>query len=300
MKEMYAQSGSDGSGAGKPRWIEGESFEQFWKTIWKSEPGRAWAASRDPQAAWLKERLAQRPFFLCDPWEPALQRRHFSQMWGQVFTRAYANPALEDLYWIHELTHWATADLSPSKSFAEWSQKWDVNEQRASCASEILAQGALPGILRIAIGKEPWAARFGALGGANPEDSSSWTPASRAAFEKRLAIRDGKEAPTCEDEAWFAGFGKANESWAALWIADWAKVDEGLAAYARALQSGAPGAARIALTAAGIVDQFPALPYAEQAAAFLLMDGNKLAPEAPFPKKSAPPAEFGSKRPSMA
>lgn len=298
MKEMYSQIDAHSSGAGKPRWIEGESFEEFWRTIWKSEQGMAWAASGDPQAAWLKDRLAQRPFFLCDPWEPALQRRHFSQMWGQVFTRAYSNPALEDLYWIHELTHWATADLAPSKSFAQWSQKWDVNEQQASCASEILAQGALPGILRIAIGKDPWAARFGDLGGANPEDPSSWTSASRAAFAKRLAIRDGKEAPTCEDEAWFAGFGKANESWAALWVADWPKVDAGLAAYAQALASGVPGAPRRALEAAGIVDKFPALPYPEQAAAFLLMDGNALAPEAPFPKKKSSHKEL-AKRSSM-
>lgn len=292
MKEMYAQDHVDGSGARRPQWMEGEFFQDFWRDIWKSEQGRTWAASDHPQARWLKERLEKRPFFLCDPWEPALQRRHFSQMWGQVFTRAYSNPALEDLYWIHELTHWATADLAPSKSFADWSLKWDVNEQQASCASEILAQGALPGILRIAIGKEPWAAKFGELGGSNPEDSSTWTPASREAFAKRLAIRDGVEPPTCEDEAWFAGFGKANESWAALWMADWPKVDEGLAKYRQALDGGIPGAARKALEAAGLVEQFPALPYPEQAAAFLLMDGNKLAPEAPFVKKDMPqPAE---------
>ena len=150
-----------------PRWIEGEAFEEFWASVWKSETGRAWARSEDPQARWLKERLASRPFFVCQPWEPELQRRHFSQMWGQVFERAYKNPALEDLYWIHELTHWATADLKPAADFQAWRAKWDLNELRASCASEILAHGPMPHILSEAMGATPWAARFGELGGEN-------------------------------------------------------------------------------------------------------------------------------------
>jgi hypothetical protein len=262
-----------------PRWIEGAAFEEFWERIWKSDTARAWAHGADPQAAWLKERLSERPFFLCEPWEPELQRRHFSQMWGQVFTRAYKNPALEDLYWIHELTHWATVDLKPAPDFQAWRAKWDLNELRASCASEILAHGPMPGILGEALGTVAWAARFGELGGANPEDRSTWTQASREAFDRRLAIRDGVEQPSCEDEKWFSGFKEANEKWGQLWKDDWPKLDERLAAYEGALKAGDRLGARQALARAGLVDEFPAIPYAAQAHAFLEIDGAKRAPE---------------------
>jgi hypothetical protein len=288
MKEMYEVQ-SETRPASEPRWIQGEALEDFWSSVWRSDQGKAWAAGGSEQAAWLKERLGQRPFFVCDPWEPDLQRRHFSQMWGQVFTRVYSNPALEDLYWIHELTHWATADLRPSASFEDWRGKWDLNELRASCASEILAHGDMPGILRVALARDPWAARFGELGGSNPEDPSTWTPASREAFATRLAIRDGLRAPSCEDESWFAGFKAANERWASLWSEKWRDVDEGLRAYGEALATGDPSLAKRALEEAGSLGLRPALPYAEQARSFMELDGNKLAPEAPFKAKSDGP-----------
>lgn len=251
-----------------PEWIGASRLDSFWNGLWRSEKGRAWSRGGTGLAWWLRGRLSERPFFFCEPWSPALQRRHFSQMWGQVFARSYDNPALSDLYWIHELCHWACADLSRSDSFEEWRLKWDLNELRASCASEILVHGEVEGWDREAFGREAWARRFGALGGVDPTREESWSASSREAAARRLDLREGRAEPMDEDERWFASFKDANLGWASVWSGAWSSVDEGLSAYGEALGAGDEARARAALSKAGAVGAFPAIPYLGQARAF--------------------------------
>lgn len=259
------------AGPAPPRWIQGADFETFWAGVWRSPKGKEWAGSGRGFSGWLKERLRGRPFFLSDPWEPELQRRHFAQMWGQIFSRRYENPALSDLFWIHELTHWAAADLTPSPSFAQWLAKWDLNELRASAASEILIHGEVEGWDREAFGRDVWARRFGKLGGTDPENAFTWSPGSRKADERRHAIRDGERAPDASvpDEVWLASFKAQNEAWAELWRGgEWRRIDRHLAVYGHAVSVGDLPRARFALESAGELMAFPKVPYKEQAVAF--------------------------------
>lgn len=267
-----AESSSATSGSrSPPRWIQGTDFDEFWAGVWRTDKGRAWAGSGEGLADWLRMRLSERPFFLSTPWEPRLQRRHFAQMWGQIFSREYENPALSDLFWVHELTHWACADLAPSRDFESWHAKWDLNELRASCTSEILIHGEVEGWDRDAFGRDVWARGFGRLGGTNPEDSSTWSRGSRDADRRRHAIRDGEAEPnpSVSDEVWLAGFKAENARWAELWRGgEWRRIDRGLALYGHAVARGDWARARFALEIAGHVQEFPKVPYASQATAF--------------------------------
>lgn len=259
------------SGVSAPRWIQGPVFDEFWPGVWRTDKGREWAGSGEGLAEWLRRRLSERPFFLSEPWAPSLQRRHFAQMWGQIFSREYENPALSDLFWVHELTHWACADFAPSRDFDSWHAKWDLNELRASCASEILVHGEVRGWDRDAFGRDVWARRFGVLGGSNPEDALTWSAGSRRADARRHAIRDGKAAPdpSTPDEVWLAGFKAENARWASLWRQGaWSRIDRGLALYNHAAMRRDWAGARLALEVAGHVHAFPNIPYASQAAAF--------------------------------
>jgi hypothetical protein len=258
----------DTRGMMAPRWIGAQELDEFWARLWSSDKGRQWSLSTQGLAPWLKERLRQRPFFYSQPWSPALQRRHFSQMWGQVFARSYDNPAVADLYWIHELCHWACADLSPSRDFEQWCLKWDLNELRASCASEILVHGEVHSWDIDAFGRPVWARKFGPLGGSNPLREETWSESSRAASSARLAIREGLVEPKDEDERWFASFKNANKEWALVWEGAWRELDQGLLQYGEALLCGSEQGARGALEQAGSVLSFPSIPYQEQAERF--------------------------------
>ena len=251
------------------RWIGPEEFDDFWAGLWKSPEGREWGSSGSPLSTWLRGSLRARPFFACQPWEPDLQRRHFAQMWGQVFARDYDNPALRDLFWIHELVHWACAPLDPSEDFEAWAAKWDRNELAASMASEIAMHGESPKLTLAALGRAPWAARYHSLGAANPTVPATWTLATEAAAARRLAVRDGLAEPLDDDERWIASFGSANARWRSIWEPLWREVDRGLAAYGRALSMGDLAAARAALETAGSVRDFPEIPYRAQAEAFM-------------------------------
>ena len=253
------------------RWIGPQEFDAFWATNWKSPQGQAWASGNTPLVTWMKECLRARPFYVVTPWEPALQRRHFSQMWGQVMERDYPNQALRDLYWVHELAHWALVDFRRSATAQQWAKKWDDNELMAAFISEVLVHGESPDWDTAALGHRAWARQFDDIWAQNPVEPSTWSEGAKQAWDRRLSVRNGRELPRNESERWIATFGNANARWAQIWESAWERIDTRLAIYDYARSAmGDLDIMRASLDAAGKVSSYPRIPYAQQAKDFAL------------------------------
>lgn len=253
------------------RWIGPEQFDAFWATNWKSPQGQAWAHGTSPLVLWFKARLKARPFYVAAYWRPDIQRKHFAQMWGQVFDRRYDNLALQDLYWVHELAHWASMTLEPSRTHAEWAQKWDDNELMSSFISEVLVHGESADWDRAALGSPAWARQFPSISAQDPLDPSTWSQGATLAWERRVSVRAGQTAPNGQTEIWLASFAAENARWASIWSEHWTSIDAGLNAYRLALAAGDEAGMRAALDDAGRVGQWPTIPYLDEALAFARM-----------------------------
>ena len=248
-----------------------DQLDFFWDHLWQSDFGQAWSTSSSGLAFWLKSALKNKPFAVSIPWNAPLQRRHFSQMWGQVFYRHYDNPAMADLYWVHELSHWAQAPLQGVTDFQAWCDQWDRNEIFASTVSEILIHSEIQGWDVAALGHPAWVSRFGDLRASQPIDPlnpHTWSDPLRMAVDRRQRLRDGLVAPECQDEQWLSNFSHSNQIWRDLWEPQWQNIDQGLRVYAQALATGSEHAVKNALFQAGHMSEFPQIPYLPQAIQF--------------------------------
>ena len=250
------------------RWIGSEQFDAFWTGHWQSPQGKAWAYGKTPLAIWLKSRLQERPFYISAYWQPEIQRKHFAQMWGQLFERHYNNVALRDLYWLHEMAHWALMTMEPSESHAAWCQKWDDNELLSSFISEVLIHGESPDWDRAALGSPAWARQFTPISCLNPLDPTTWSEGATLAWERRVSVRAGETAPIGQTEIWLSSFAAENARWANIWSKSWTSIDAGLNAYRMAQSTGDEPVMRAALDAGGRVHAYPAIPYLEEALTF--------------------------------
>src|SRR5713101_5314543 len=60
---------------------------------------------------------------------------HFGAWWGGIAERTYDNPAIHDIYWLHELYHKGFMSYKPGMTFEGFKDKMFRNELNASMAS---------------------------------------------------------------------------------------------------------------------------------------------------------------------
>jgi hypothetical protein len=91
--------------------------------LWRSAPIRASHADggfiHD-----IVEQFASLPRLFCDSTDDRLERAHFCSWWGVMMNRSYDNPAIEDLYRMHEMFHAASCPTfrvsASTPSTARW------------------------------------------------------------------------------------------------------------------------------------------------------------------------------------
>ena len=89
-----------------------------------------------------------------------LERAHFCSWWGVTMNRTYDNPAIEDLYRLHEMFHAAFMPYFPGIGFDAFHRKMEDNELKASVCSEIRVYFELPHLREIAFPHPIYADRF--------------------------------------------------------------------------------------------------------------------------------------------
>ena len=120
--------------------------------LWRSAPIRA-SHAEGGFIHDIVEQFASLPRLFCDSTDDRLERAHFCSWWGVTMNRAYDNPAIEDLYRLHEMFHAAFMPYFPGIGFDAFHRKMEDNELKASVCSEIRVYFELPHLREQAVQK---------------------------------------------------------------------------------------------------------------------------------------------------
>lgn len=103
--------------------------------LWSTEEFRA-SQKSGGYIADLVRLLAKKPLVFFQMTNPDVEWSHFTTWMGAIAHREYANPYIQDLYYLHEFWHAATMTYDAEASFATWFRKMTENETHASTHSE--------------------------------------------------------------------------------------------------------------------------------------------------------------------
>lgn len=207
-----------------------------------------------PWIAALIERFSARPRLFFRYTRPDIEWAHFTTWMQAIALREYENPAISDLYLLHELWHVVIHTDDPSADFMTWYRKMTTLEYEASLTSEVHAYFHMPALRADAFGFEIWADRF---------LEEPLTPALEARIRaaRIQAMRDPDPFDFAEQQ--ISAYARQNFRWASVWKDRWREVE---AAGLRLTQTGDLDAhvhwlestmARAERTGTGLPDRVP-------------------------------------------
>lgn len=122
------------------------SIIDFVNNLWKTEDFKNYAKKDGSFLNLLAIKLSDYPIFFYDMSDPYLERNHLTALFRHIAYREYNNPYINDLYYLHELSHIATLNYDNSTSFHKWKEKISENELIASLISEAFIYFYIPTI----------------------------------------------------------------------------------------------------------------------------------------------------------
>ena len=176
----------------------------------------------------LIERLARLPRFWCELDDPAVERSHFLA-WMSVIPHRheYTNPAISDLYYLHEYLHAAALEYGADQDSERWTQKiWD-NERDASLGSEVFIYFDLPDLRPQTFAFEIWADRYLAdpeVQSLHREDHAEFV----RFFEHERDRAMTTPRPGDANESLIATYADLNVAWAKIWRPKYLEVEREL------------------------------------------------------------------------
>jgi hypothetical protein len=195
----------------------------FFKELWRTPEFQESHVPGGYVFRWI-DRLAEYPRFIGTLTEPQIERAHFSPWWNVLGRRQYDNPAIHDLFYLHEIAHMAMLVYEETVSWESWAAKMADNEMLASLESETLVYLAMPGLRPKSFPQEIWADRF--LGeeayGGGMRDA-----AVRAAHRSFMLMERYRARRIPDDglEERIATFQHENEAWAHIWRGQFREVE---------------------------------------------------------------------------
>lgn len=215
-------------------YVEPHEVRRRVDALWRTDALRTAAATPGHPVHGVVERFARVPRFFYAMDVPDVERCHFTPWFGAIGHREYANDALHDLFYLHEMVHMGSLEYDPGASFEAWAGKMAMNEVRASVWSEALVHVHVPGLRAPAFDREIWVDRF----------LRRDPPPSEADL---LAERWRASAfPTDPIEERIALFQEENRRWAEVWRERRRDVESAMLRLVRASQNGAAARARAA------------------------------------------------------
>lgn len=204
-------------------------IEGFLRTLWRTDEFRA---SHDDPCGYVRHwaaRFAATPRIFFTMTHPEVERSHFTPWFNALHFRDYANPAIHDLFCLHEIVHAVTMRYDAALPFAAWRAKMVDNEMRTSLESEVMVYFELPGLRAQSFPGAIWADRF--LGGPPPERA--------ALFGRRL---EAMLAPIDAVEQAMSFYPRQNVEWAEVWRRRYREVESRMASFLAEVEDD-PGAA---------------------------------------------------------
>src|SRR5690349_18490761 len=136
-----------------------EEIHAQFKALWRTAEFRESHVAGGYVFAWI-DRLAEYPRFIGELTDPRIERAHFSPWWNVLGRRSYDNPAIHDLFYLHEIAHMAMLVYEDAMSWGAWAAKMADNEMLASLESETLVYLAMPSLREKSFTQQIWADRF--------------------------------------------------------------------------------------------------------------------------------------------
>ena len=269
--------------------------------LWRSAPIRA-SHAEGGFIHDIVEQFASLPRLFCDSTDDRLERAHFCSWWGVTMNRTYDNPAIEDLYRLHEMFHAAFMPYFPGIGFDAFHRKMEDNELKASVCSEIRVYFELPHLREIAFPHPIYADRFLS----DPSMQTLWCKNKPVAIEtlqeaRRDVMFSKPEHEMDLTERWIRRFALQNRQWSTCWYDRYGEIEQHMFEFQiRALQGDRSGAiqehaAWIEAQAAQDADDH--IPYRQEAALFAnIYWSNRRRYEAEFAKTTNGRSPDGAKR----
>lgn len=198
----------------------------FFEALWRTPEFQESHATRGYVFSWI-ERLAEYPRFIGDLTDPRIERAHFSPWWNVLGRRSYENPAVHDLFYLHEIAHMAMLVYEETMSWEAWAAKMADNEMLASLESETLVYLAMPSLRAKSFPQEIWADRFL---GEEAEGGGMRDAAIRAAHRSFMLMERyrARRVPDDDLEQRIATFQQENEAWALIWRRSYREVERAM------------------------------------------------------------------------
>jgi hypothetical protein len=187
----------------------------FFKALWRTPEFQESHTPGGYVFRWI-DRLAEYPRFVGTMTDERIERAHFSPWWNVIGLRHYENPAIHDLFYLHEISHMAMLAYEETVSWESWAAKMADNEMLASLESETLVYFAMPSLRARSFPKEIWADRFL---GEEAHGGGMRDAAVRAAHRSFMLMERyrARRLPTDGIEERIATFQRENEAWARIW-----------------------------------------------------------------------------------
>lgn len=203
--------------------IEPEEIKAYVAKLWKTDEFK-----NSPFVQKMVDQFAETPKFFFEMSDASLETSHFSAWWGGISHRTYDNPAISDLYYLHEMTHAATMPYMKDMAFGSFSQKMNENELVASVTSEIQVYFEIPGFRAKTFGQEIYADRFLK----DPAYQFNWTASpQRTLADLALHRRDVMHNSNPKDtiEYWISRYFQQNACWNSIWFDRYNEVETAMA-----------------------------------------------------------------------
>jgi hypothetical protein len=200
-------------------------------SLWRSEPIRR---SHEVKGFIheIVEQFAGLPRLFCDCTDDRLERAHFCSWWGVMMNRSYDNPAIGDLYLLHEMFHAAYMPYFPGIGFDAFHRKMEDNELKASVCSEIRVYFELPDLRERAFAHPIYADRF--LG--DSAIQTLWRKNKPVAIEtlqeaRRDVMFSKGEHEMDMAERWIRRFALQNRQWSTCWYDRYLEIENRMFAF---------------------------------------------------------------------
>jgi hypothetical protein len=165
---------------------------------------------RSPYVADWIARFAAHPAVFAEMSDSELEYPHFATWFGATYLRSYDDPAVSDLYYLHEIVHAVSNRYEKEPLFTAWYRKMNGVEMTASLETEGYVYLEVPGLREITFKDEIWADRYL---GAERRLGRSLRDIMRQDRYRAMSSPDPMDY--CEQQ--IAAYARQNFEWANIW-----------------------------------------------------------------------------------
>jgi hypothetical protein len=182
-----------------------DAIREYVRALWRTDLFRA----SEYIDGWVR-RLSRRPLVFAEMSDPDIEYPHFATWFGMIYRRSYADGAVSDLYYLHEIVHTVLLHYEPQPLFTAWYRKMTSIELSASLETECFVYLGVPGLREISFRDEIWADRY--LGGQVRLGESIRDVIRQDRYK---AMQHPDPMDYCEQQ--IAAYARQNFEWANTW-----------------------------------------------------------------------------------